>query len=211
MGDALSESLENYLEAILHIVEERPAARPKDIAARLGVANSSVTGALRALAERGLINYAPFDLITLTPEGQRAARGVARRHGALREFFEVALGLSGAEADGLACRMEHTISGAVLQRVQRFLEFAETCPRLGTEWLRTMGPCGGAGGDPAACQRCVQECAENPAGQRTAAEKAARKREPNAPPKPAAGHKPTGAGKPGAPRGGGAAGREERP
>jgi DtxR family Mn-dependent transcriptional regulator len=40
----LSASLEDYLEAIFHIVAEKQAARVKDIAKRLSVNNSSVTG-----------------------------------------------------------------------------------------------------------------------------------------------------------------------
>jgi len=61
----LSESLEDYLETILGIVEEKQAAKAKDVSARLGVNASSVTGALHALRERGLINHAPYDIVTL--------------------------------------------------------------------------------------------------------------------------------------------------
>jgi len=50
----LSASLEDYLEAIYHIVREKKAARAKDISKRLGVNRSSVTGALHSLAERKL-------------------------------------------------------------------------------------------------------------------------------------------------------------
>ena len=70
MSAVLSASLEDYLKAIFRIVAVKQAARAKDISARLSVSNSSVTGALRTLADRGLINYAPYDLITLTPLGQ---------------------------------------------------------------------------------------------------------------------------------------------
>ena len=76
----LSSSLEDYLEAIFHIVGEKQAARAKDIAKRLKVNNSSVTGALRSLAEKGMINYAPYDVITLTTKGQKLAEDVVRRY-----------------------------------------------------------------------------------------------------------------------------------
>ena len=58
MSAVLSASLEDYLKAIFRIVAVKQAARAKDISARLNVSNSSVTGALRTLADRGLINYA---------------------------------------------------------------------------------------------------------------------------------------------------------
>ena len=44
----LSASLEDYIEAIYHIVAEKQVARGKDIAARLNVSGASVTEALRA-------------------------------------------------------------------------------------------------------------------------------------------------------------------
>jgi DtxR family Mn-dependent transcriptional regulator len=46
----LSASMEDYLEAIFHIAADKQAARAKDIAKRLKVNNSSVTGALRILS-----------------------------------------------------------------------------------------------------------------------------------------------------------------
>jgi DtxR family Mn-dependent transcriptional regulator len=86
----LSASLEDYLEAIFHISSHKQAAKAKDIAERLHVRASSVTGALRQLAERGLVNYAPYDLITLTATGRKAAESVVQRHAALRTFSSCA-------------------------------------------------------------------------------------------------------------------------
>ena len=118
----LSASLEDYLEAIYHIVAAKQAARAKDIAARLKVSGSSVTGALHALAKRELINYAPYDIITLTDEGHRIAADVVRRHCVLRRFFTDVLDVPHAEADDAACRMEHAIPRAILQRIIAFAE-----------------------------------------------------------------------------------------
>ena len=54
--ELLSSNMEDYLEAIFHISKEKQAARAKDIADRLMVNKSSVTGALRSLSEKGLVN-----------------------------------------------------------------------------------------------------------------------------------------------------------
>ncbi len=75
----LSESLEDYLEAIYHLVAEKQVARSRDIATRLRVGRSSVTGALQALSEKGLVNYEPYEAITLTRGGRAAAARRARR------------------------------------------------------------------------------------------------------------------------------------
>lgn len=131
----LSANMEDYLETIYHIVSEKKAARAKDIAVRMAVNSASVTGALRLLAEKGLINYAPYDVITLTPDGEILARDIVRRHEILKDFFTKVLDVEDAEAEESACKMEHAISPAIIDRLVRFIEFIQVCPRGGEEWI----------------------------------------------------------------------------
>lgn len=148
----LSASLEDYLEAIYHIVGQKRAARAKDIVQRMGVHNSSVTQALRALSERGLINYAPYDIITLTAAGHKVANSVVRRHRTLMDFLVKILALDEETAEDVACKMEHAISAEIHQRLADFLVFMESCPLTEVAWRE---PCGFV------CMRCE---AENKAG-----------------------------------------------
>ena len=127
--NALSASMEDYLEAIYHIVAEKQAVRAKDIAQRLEVNNSSVTTALRALAQRGLINYVPYDVITLTAEGKRVSEDVIERHEALQGFFMKILLIDKELADKAACDMEHALPREILAPLSRFIEFVERCPQ----------------------------------------------------------------------------------
>lgn len=138
-GARLSESLEDYLEAILAIEQEKQAARPKDIARRLSVSPPSVTAALQNLSARGLVNYAPYDLVTLTPTGRRLAADVRRRHDALRRFFVNLLRLDAREADDVACHMEHALPPHALERLVDFMDFIEDSPHGGVTWSRTRG------------------------------------------------------------------------
>ena len=135
----VSASLEDYLEAIYHTVEAKGAARAKDIVQRLGVHNSSVTQALRSLSEKNLINYAPYDVITLTAGGERIALDVVKRHSTLSEFLNKVLGLPDAEADEGACRMEHAISPVILERLVKFVEYFENCPLNEARWDQEIG------------------------------------------------------------------------
>ncbi|MDJ0856852.1 MAG: metal-dependent transcriptional regulator [Desulfobacterales bacterium] len=134
--EALTASMEDYLEAIYHIVRKKQAARAKDIARRLEVNNSSVTGALRTLSEKGFINYAPYDVITLTPKGHKHAEDVVRRHEALMDFFTKVLCVDAEEASDAACKMEHALSRTILDRLIRFVEFLEICPRGGESLIQ---------------------------------------------------------------------------
>jgi DtxR family Mn-dependent transcriptional regulator len=151
----LTASLEDYLEAIFLIISEKDAVRPKDLAARLRVTGASVTGALRSLALRELINYAPYDEITLTSAGMAAAKDVVRRHEVLRDFFVKVLAVEESHADQAACRMEHSIPRDILERFVRFVEFVDLCPRGGTNWIEGFNYQCDHGQNPGQCEKCV--------------------------------------------------------
>ena len=155
-GVELSASLEDYLEAIFWIVRDKRAARARDIGKRMAVGRSSVTGALQALSKKELINYAPYDLITLTDRGQAAAEIIVRRHEVLRDFFVRVLSVGQAQADEAACKMEHAIPEVILDRFVDFVDFVERCPRGGTKWIRGFGYYCENGKQTGDCVRCVE-------------------------------------------------------
>jgi len=152
----LSASLEDYLETIFIVAEEKGAARPKDIADRLTVKAASVTGALKILAEKELVNYAPYDVVTLTPAGKRIAKKILGKHNALLRFFTNVLDIPHEEADEFACKMEHSIPDHVLERFIGFAEFVEKCPNSGAIWQgKAKGYfCKAKGGDLTLCEQC---------------------------------------------------------
>jgi DtxR family transcriptional regulator, Mn-dependent transcriptional regulator len=122
-NEKLSASLEDYLEAIYNLSSDNQFARAKDIAQTLQVARASVTGALRTLAERELVNYKPYGYITLTERGRKLAWRVARRHETLSLFFAEVLGVEETTAQKAACRAEHTLGPEVSRRLAAFVEF----------------------------------------------------------------------------------------
>jgi DtxR family transcriptional regulator, Mn-dependent transcriptional regulator len=118
---ALSPTLEDYLEAIFQIVSMHKVARSMEIAEKLNVKRSSVTIALRSLADKGLINYQVRSYVTLTEQGMDAARCVDRRHHILHEMFTKVLGLPEEEADKAACNMEHGMTSEVCRKMTAFM------------------------------------------------------------------------------------------
>ncbi len=121
-----SASVEDYIEAIHEIIKDKQAVRAKDIAKRLGVANPSVSGALKHMSELGLINYAPYDVITLTAKGEKTAHEVIKKHEVLTSFFMEIFALSPQEAEAEACKVEHAISGKILRNFVSFMEFVRS-------------------------------------------------------------------------------------
>ncbi|MEA2014902.1 MAG: metal-dependent transcriptional regulator, partial [Thermodesulfobacteriota bacterium] len=113
------------------------------------------TGALRSLAGRALINYAPYDVISLTPAGKAAAKDVIRRHEILRDFFVNVLAVDERESDKAACEMEHAIPRIILERFVEFAEFIEVCPRGGSRWIAGFGYHCDHGGTQENCEQCI--------------------------------------------------------
>jgi DtxR family transcriptional regulator, Mn-dependent transcriptional regulator len=137
----LSESLEDYLEAIYHLVQEKKVARVRDIAARKGVKMSSVVGALRRLSTEELIHYRAREYVELTEPGEELAKKVVARHQFLSKFFVEVLGVDGETADDEACSIEHVLSPGTMVRMRRLVGYTERCPGL-LDRLHELNPAG---------------------------------------------------------------------
>jgi len=131
----LTATLEDYLEAISRLTEKKGAARVRDIAKALSVHKSTVTAALKSLSEKDLINYAPYELATLTKRGRKVAEEVSRRHRGIRDFLVDVLCIDERTADENACRLEHAMDKVVFQRLGLFARFVKDCPRAGEDWI----------------------------------------------------------------------------
>ncbi len=155
---ALSASLEDYLEAIYHLVEENHVARVRDISASIGVNMSSVTGALKQLSSHNLVNYEPYEVITLTNAGLSRAKELVRRHRVLKNFLLNVLSLDPDVAEVNADRMEHAVDAETLERFVRFAEFVERCPRGGRKWIALFRTFCQKGALEEQCEHCLESC-----------------------------------------------------
>ena len=154
----LSASLEDYIEAIYHIVEEKLVARSKDIAARLDVSRASVTEALRALAKKELINYAPYEAITMTEQGRKIAEDVIHRHNSLKRFFIEVLVINETTAEEAACKIEHSAPPEVIAQMIDFMKFLHVCPRGGDDLLKGFAAFCEKGAIRDDCTGCISSC-----------------------------------------------------
>lgn len=159
---SLSASLEDYIEAIYHIIEEKLVARSKEIAARLNVSRASVTEALRALSKKGLINYEPYEAITMTDKGRKVAEDVIFRHESLKRFFIEVLALDQEIAEEGACRIEHAAPAEIISRMISFIEFMQHCPRGGDDLIQGFSSFCESGKTRVDCNKCVANCVDQP-------------------------------------------------
>lgn len=126
-----SESVENYLKAIYKLQQRGEAnsrVKNKDIAEALSLALPSVTSMLKALAERDLLDYVPYQGVLLTPAGTRAALKVIRRHRLLELFLHETLALTWSEVHDEAELLEHALSDKLTDRIDAHLGYPTSDP-----------------------------------------------------------------------------------
>lgn len=131
----ISASLEDYLEAIYEIFEEKQGVKAVEISRRLKVGRSSVTEALKSLAEKNLVNYGRYEVISLTEDGKKAAKNISQKHKILSSFFSDILGIEADEAQENACKIEHVISENALNKLAAFLQYQKTQKEKGNNFI----------------------------------------------------------------------------
>ena len=137
--ERISSNMEDYIEAIHDLSEERGFARVKEISCALNVKSASTSGALSKLSARGLIDHERYGYVQLTERGRELAEDIQRRHSMILKFLTRVLKINRNQAEKEACRMEHSISPTTLKKLAKFIEFIETCPSGDRpEWLKSF-------------------------------------------------------------------------
>lgn len=114
---ALTASVENYLKTIYGMDRGGAPATTVAIAEQLHLTPPSVSAMLRRLAERGLVNYEPYQGVTLTEEGRRAALRTIRRHRIIEAYLAKALNYPWDLVHGEAERLEHAASDQLIDHM----------------------------------------------------------------------------------------------
>ena len=142
--------MEDYLEQISHLIEEKGYARVVDLAEKLGISQASVTNMLRRLDASGLVVYEKYRGMVLTEAGDRIGRAIRQRHQLLTRLLEH-FGLEAATIHEDVEGMEHHISKPTLRVLEILTEELDRNPELLTRLQRRFrggeatGQAGGTG------------------------------------------------------------------
>ena len=133
--EAISKSERELLKAIYRLSQSptqsgdvRVDAHTGDLADRLGLSPSTITTAVKRLADRGLVDHKPYRGVELTESGSRLAVASIRRHRIVERFLSDMLGYAWNEADRLAATFEHDLPQEVEERIFVALDRPATCP-----------------------------------------------------------------------------------
>ena len=114
------ELVEDYVEAIDDLIEDRGEARVRDLATGFGISHVAVCSVIERLRRDGLVSSGQQEAIQLTEEGRAIARRSRSRHAAVLEFL-LALGLPAEIAEADAEGMEHHVGPESLAAFDRFV------------------------------------------------------------------------------------------
>lgn len=118
----MSEHVEMYLVMIALLRDDFDTPVPLSLLAQnLAISPVSANEMCRKLNEQGRVEYQPYKGVTLTAAGEAEAQQILSRRRLWEMFLVQKLGIDNAEADTIACRLEHITSSALINALQDYL------------------------------------------------------------------------------------------
>lgn len=124
---AHSARVEDYVEVILELIEEKGYARIVDIGQHLSVGAPTVTKTLQRLDDEGLVVYERYRGVVLTAAGERLARDIRHRHDVVAAFLRL-MGLDEATIHRDTEGLEHHLAPETLARLADLVQKANEEP-----------------------------------------------------------------------------------
>jgi DtxR family Mn-dependent transcriptional regulator len=136
--EKLSQSLEDYLEAIYVVSQSKKVVRIKDVVQLMKVKTASVIGALKKLSQKGFVEHEHYGYIDLTPQGIKKATRIYDKHQVLSMFLTDFLGVNKEVAERDGCLIEHYISDETYERLIKLIRLLETEPDKIPLWFKEL-------------------------------------------------------------------------
>lgn len=115
-------SMEDYLERIYLLIEDKGYARVSDIAEALEVHPSSVTKMVQKLDRSEYLIYEKYRGLILTPKGKKVGKRLVYRHDLLEDFMKI-IGVSQENIYTDVEGIEHHISWDAIDRIGDLVQF----------------------------------------------------------------------------------------
>lgn len=119
-NDEASDRMEDYLEVIYELIQQKGYASSIDIAECLIVTQPSVTKMMRRLDENRLISYEKYRGINLTERGIIIGKAMHKRHSIVSEFLKL-IGVDEDIAHRDTEEIEHYVHSETIKRLQQLI------------------------------------------------------------------------------------------
>lgn len=121
--------METYLVTIARLRADGQPVPLSQLAEALSISPVSVNEMCRKLQDQGLAVYRPYKGASLTPDGERRAHYILRRHRLWEVFLVEKLGFDYDQAHDAACQLEHSTPNQVADRLDAFLGYPAVNPQ----------------------------------------------------------------------------------
>jgi Mn-dependent DtxR family transcriptional regulator len=120
-------SMEDYLERIYQLIDDKGYARVSDIAEGLEVHPSSVTKMIQKLDKDNYLIYEKYRGLVLTPKGKKMGKRLLERHHMLEEFLST-IGVLEEHIYKDVEGIEHHLSWDSITCIESLLEYFRRYP-----------------------------------------------------------------------------------
>lgn len=117
-------SMEDYIEQIFILIEQKGYARVVDIAEALSVHPSSVTKMVQKLDKDQFLVYEKYRGLVLTPKGYKTGKRLVDRHELLEQLLKV-IGVKEENIYNDVEGIEHHLSWDAIDRIGDLVQFFE--------------------------------------------------------------------------------------
>ena len=117
----ISRAIEDYLKAIYQSTSNEDKVPTSTLAQQMHCSPASVTNMLQKLSELKLVEYEPYQGVTLTPSGSKVALEILRHHRLIELYLADVLGYSWDKVHEEAEQLEHVISEEFEERIDQAL------------------------------------------------------------------------------------------
>ena len=115
---AITQSVADYLEAIMMLQKEKVNVRSVDIANHFGYSRPTVSQTLKAFRAKEYVEVDEDGFVTLTALGREIAQSTYEKHVVLTGLL-TAIGVSEETAKEDACKLEHDISDETFEAIKK--------------------------------------------------------------------------------------------
>lgn len=117
-----------YLGEIYRLQETNAWPTLSMIAESMGVSLQAASRMIRQMVENGYIEHEPYKGVRLTPEGQRIALQVIRRHRILEVFMVRIMGFGWDEVHDMVNTLERGVNDKLIDRMDKMAGYPQRCP-----------------------------------------------------------------------------------
>jgi Mn-dependent DtxR family transcriptional regulator len=121
--------LEDYLEAIYHLIQDKGYANTVAIAETLRVKPPTVSSMLQRLDTKGYLVHEPYRGIRLTEKGTKIAKSVIARHSIVSELL-LMLGVKNDVAYQDTEGIEHHMQPLTIRKIGGLVDFLRKNPKV---------------------------------------------------------------------------------